>query len=97
LNPAIGVPEESENPSMMSTEVRLSEIALRETVELIRLDLPQDLAAPLLERGVLPGCRMCPMWRTPSGDPVVLVDGTLLALRREVANCLCVKRAAEEQ
>jgi Fe2+ transport system protein FeoA len=76
-------------------EIRLSEVGLREEVELVRLDLEDDAATPLLERGVLPGCRLCPMRNTPFGDPVVLVDGTLLALRREVANCLCVRRLAD--
>jgi Fe2+ transport system protein FeoA len=30
---------------------------------------------------------------SPSGDPIVLVEGALLALRREMACCLCVKHA----
>jgi Fe2+ transport system protein FeoA len=38
---------------------------------------------------------MCPLRVSPSGDPVVLVDGTVLALRRELASCLCVKTAAD--
>jgi Fe2+ transport system protein FeoA len=77
-----------------AAELRLSQVALRDTVELLRLDLPEHAATPLMERGVLPGCRICPVRLTPSGDPVLLVDGTLLALRREVASCLCVRRAA---
>jgi Fe2+ transport system protein FeoA len=77
-----------------STELRLSEVPLRATVELLQLDMPAHAATPLLERGVLPGCRISPVRLTPSGDPVVLVDGTLLALRREVASCLRVRRTA---
>jgi len=75
-----------------AAELRLSQVALRDTVELLRLDLPDHAATPLMERGVLPGCRICPVRLTPSGDPVLLVDGTLLALRKEVASCLCVRR-----
>jgi Fe2+ transport system protein FeoA len=74
-------------------ELRLADIPLRETVELVRIDLPPDQMEALLERGVLPGCQLCPVRRSPSGDPIVMVDGSLLAIRREMAGCLCVKRA----
>ena len=69
----------------------LGDVPLRETVELVRIDLPSEQAEPLLERGVLPGCRICPVRSSPAGDPIVSVDGTLLALRRETAACLCVR------
>lgn len=74
-------------------EQRLVDIPLREVVELVRIDLPADQMEPLLERGVLPGCQLCPVRRSPSGDPIVMVEGTLLAIRHEVAQCLCVRRA----
>jgi Fe2+ transport system protein FeoA len=77
-------------------ELRLGQIPLRQTVELIRLDMPDHEMEPLLERGILPGCALCPVRFSPSGDPVLLVDGTLIALRREVAGCLCVKRVAAD-
>ncbi len=72
-------------------ELRLADIPLRQVVELVRIDLPSEQIEPLLERGVLPGCRLCPVRRSPFGDPVVDVDGSLLALRREVAGCMCVR------
>ena len=72
--------------------LRLSQVRLRDTVELLRLDLPEEVAVPLMERGVLPGCRISPVRLTPGGDPVVLVDGTLLALRMEVASRLYVSQ-----
>ena len=72
-------------------ELRLGDIPLRQTVELTHIDLPADQMEPLLERGVLPGCRICPVRSSPSGDPIVSVDGSLLALRRETADCLCVR------
>lgn len=74
-------------------DLRLADIALQEVVELVRIDLPADQMEPLLERGVLPGCQLCPVRRSPSGDPIVSVDGTLLALRKEMAGCLCVRLA----
>jgi Fe2+ transport system protein FeoA len=76
-----------------AVELRLSEIALRQEVELVRIDLPPEHVEPLLERGLMPGCRLCPVRRSPSGDPIVMVDGSVLALRREMAGCLCVRAA----
>jgi Fe2+ transport system protein FeoA len=74
-------------------ELRLTDIPLKEVVELVRFDMPGDEIEPLLERGVLPGSLLCPVRYSPSGDPIVRVDGSLLALRREMAGCLCVRRA----
>ncbi len=72
-------------------DLRLGDIPMRQEVELVSIDLPAELAEPLLERGVLPGCRICPVRSSPGGDPIVSVDGSLLALRRETADCLCVR------
>jgi len=77
--------------------LRLPSIPLRETVELVHIDLPADQAEPLFERGLLPGCRICPVRSSPSGDPIVSIDGSLLALRRETAQCLCVRLLAQPQ
>jgi len=76
------------------TDLRLSEVAIDEVVELVSFEMPDHQVEPLLERGMLPGCRLCPIRLSPSGDPIVEVDGVLLALRRETAGCLCVKRPA---
>ena len=76
-----------------AVELRLADIPLREDVELVRIDLPDEELEPLLERGILPGCRLCPVRRSPSGDPILLVDGLLVAVRKETAGCLCVRRA----
>ncbi|RMH17175.1 MAG: ferrous iron transport protein A [Gemmatimonadetes bacterium] len=81
------------NTNRAGRELRLAQIGLHEEVELVRIDLPDEQAEPLLERGLLPGCRLCPVRLSPAGDPVVMVDGTLLALRRETADCLCVRLA----
>lgn len=73
----------------------LADVPLRETVELVELDLPASQAASLMECGVLPGCSICPLRTSPSGDPVVLVDGVILALRREIARCLRVRHGVD--
>jgi Fe2+ transport system protein FeoA len=72
-------------------ELRLGDVPLRQEVELVSIDLPAHEAEPLLERGVLPGCRICPVRSSPGGDPIVSVDGSMIALRRETAACLCVR------
>lgn len=74
--------------------LRLADIPLGQEVELESMDLPESDMEALLERGVLPGCRLCPVRRSPFGDPIVNVEGTVLALRREMASCLCVRRLA---
>lgn len=84
-------PHEDGPPEGALPVLRLGDIPLRQTVELTHIDLPADQVEPLLERGVLPGCRICPIRSSPSGDPIVSVDGSLLALRRETAACLCVR------
>ena len=78
----------------LQADLRLSDVSVDEVVELIRFEMPDDQVEPLLERGVLPGCRLCPVRRSPSGDPIVEVDGVMLALRRETAGCICVRRFA---
>jgi Fe2+ transport system protein FeoA len=43
---------------------------------------------------VVPGCSLCPLRRSPAGDPIYEIDGTVLAMRRETACCLLVKRSS---
>ena len=75
----------------VSSNLRLGEVQISQEVELVSIDLPDNQAEPLFERGFLPGCRICPVRSSPSGDPIVDVDGSQMALRRETADCLCVK------
>lgn len=85
------LPVVDRTPERDASELRLGDIPLQQEVELVHLDMPAHLAEPLLERGVLPGCRICPVRSSPSGDPIISIDGSLLALRRETADCLCVR------
>lgn len=77
-------------------ELRLTEVPLNQSVELIRIDLPQEQMERLLEIGVLPGCRLCPIRRSPFGDPILDVEGSVIAVRKEVAACLCVRNAGPD-
>ncbi len=77
-------------------DVRLADVPLDEEVILVRMDMAGDDLEPLLERGIVPGCRVCPVRHSPAGGPTVYrVDGSLVALRRETASCLCVRSALE--
>jgi Fe2+ transport system protein FeoA len=79
-------------PSRATASLHLGEIPLGEVVELEGMDLPEADVESLLERGLLPGCELCPIRLSPFGDPIVKVEGTVLALRREMACCLRVRR-----
>ena len=83
-------------PVLNGPELRLVDIALGERVSLVRIDMPHEEIEPLLERGILPGCDLCPIRRSPSGDPIIEVDGSVLAVRHEVAACLCVERSGQQ-
>jgi ferrous iron transport protein A len=59
-----------------------------------RLDLPADDARRLMELGFLPGTRVTAGQSAPGGDPRVFqVDGSEIALRRETAKLLKIRRA----
>lgn len=74
----------------------LADVPLEEEVVLVRIDMAGDDLEPLLERGIVPGCKLCPVRHAPAGGPTVYsVDGALVALRRETASCLCVRSALE--
>jgi len=57
------------------------------------IDLPGDDARRLMELGFLPGARVTAGLSAPGGDPRVFqVDGSEIALRRETAKLLKVRR-----
>ena len=74
-----------------SPDLRLVDIPLGERVSLVRIDMPAGVMDPLLEKAMSPGCDLCPIRRTPSGDRIIEVDGSVLTVRHEVATCLCVR------
>jgi len=90
-------PQGYAGPAAAVTELSLAQVGLSQVVELVRIDLPLEEVEPLLERGILPGCQICPVRFSPSGDPIVMVDGVLLALRKETAGCLCVRPPEAEE
>lgn len=81
----------SANGSPASSRTSLLDAPLRQAVELERIDAPNEEVEPLLERGILPGCRLRRVRNSPAGDPIISVEGTLLALRRESAAQIFVR------
>ena len=57
------------------------------------IDLPSDDARRLMELGFLPGTQITAGRSAPGGDPQVFqVDGSEIALRRETARRMTVRR-----
>jgi len=77
-------------------ELRLVDVPLNTRVELVAIDLPEQDLEQLFERGVLPGSSLRTVRRSPSGDPIVSIDGTLLALRREMADRIRVRLSHDQ-
>jgi Fe2+ transport system protein FeoA len=64
----------------------MADLRRNEEATLDRIDLPAELAERLMELGFVPGHAVSAVHSAPSGDPRVFrVDGTEIALRRETA------------
>ena len=72
---------------------KLSELRQGESAVIVDIDLPEELAHRLMELGFIPGSRVEAARSAPGGGPRVFrVDGTEIALRRETANHVTVRR-----
>lgn len=57
------------------------------------IDLPEELSTRLMELGFVPGTVVAGGYAAPGGDPRVFrVDGSEIALRRETACCVRIRR-----
>jgi ferrous iron transport protein A len=64
----------------------MADLRKNEEATLDRIDLPAEFAERLMELGFVPGHAVSAVHSAPSGDPRVFrVDGTEIALRRETA------------
>jgi len=74
----------------------LAELRTGQRCVLDRLDLPEDMARRLMELGFLPGNEIVLGRRAPGGGPrVYRVDGSEVALRRDTAARMYVRRDPE--
>ncbi|MDQ2774065.1 MAG: ferrous iron transport protein A [Acidobacteriota bacterium] len=85
-------PGPSKNPSPLT----LADLPTGQRCVIDRLDLPEDIARRLMELGFLPGNEVVPGRRAPGGGPRVFrVDGSEVALRRDTAARLYIRRDPE--
>jgi ferrous iron transport protein A len=72
--------------------IRLSELGEGQNAVVDALQLPQELAARLMELGFVPGHAVLAGRSAPGGDPRIFrVDGSQIALRRETTSQIFVK------
>jgi ferrous iron transport protein A len=75
-----------------STSRTLADLPENHEALVVRLDLPEDLAARLMELGFVPGHPVEAARSAPGGDPRVFrVDGAEVALRRETARHIYIQ------
>ena len=85
-----GNSSQPEAASATLVDLRRGDVAV-----LDRINLPGDDARRLMELGFLPGATITAGFSAPGGDPRVFqVDGSEIALRRETARRLTVRRPA---
>ena len=71
----------------------LSEIAVGESAVVALLDLSPEVGDHLMHLGFLPEATIEVLRRAPAGDPTVYrIEGAEIALRRETARCIQVRR-----
>ncbi|MFN7923604.1 MAG: FeoA family protein [Bryobacteraceae bacterium] len=72
----------------------LADLSHGQQAEVAGIELPEDVARRLMELGFLPGGSVRAGRAAPGGDPRVFeVDGSEVALRRETAMRIRIKRS----
>jgi ferrous iron transport protein A len=71
---------------------KLCDLALGESGILEDFDMPQSVAEHLMNLGFVPGLEVLVTRSGPGGNPrVYRVDGTEVALRRDLSRCIAVR------
>jgi ferrous iron transport protein A len=74
----------------------LSELGIGQDGVVSRLDLPEEVQHHLMHMGFIPEARVTVLRRAPAGDPTVYaIDGLEIALRRDTAGSIRVRRPDE--
>jgi len=74
----------------------LSDLGVGQDAVVSRLDLPEEVQHHLMHMGFIPEARVRALRRAPAGDPTVYaIDGLEIALRRETAGSIRVRRSEE--
>jgi Fe2+ transport system protein FeoA len=70
----------------------LCDLAVGESAILEEFDMPQTIAEHLMNLGFVPGLEVLVARSGPGGNPrVYRVDGTEVALRRDLSRCIAVR------
>jgi ferrous iron transport protein A len=73
----------------------LGDLAVGESGILEDFDMPQSIAEHLMNLGFVPGLEVLVARSGPGGNPrVYRVDGTEVALRRDLSRCIAIRRSA---
>ena len=74
----------------------LSELGIGQDAVVSRLELPEEVQHHLMHMGFIPEARVTVLRRAPAGDPTVYaIDGLEIALRRDTAGAIRVRRPDE--
>lgn len=74
----------------------LTDLRIGETATLVALDLPESVQNYLMHMGFVPDAVVTALRRAPAGDPTVYaIDGMEIALRRDTAEAIRVRTAAD--
>src|SRR5271170_4194392 len=74
----------------------LSELGIGQDAVVSRLELPEEVQHHLMHMGFIPEARVTVLRRAPAGDPTVYaIDGLEIALRRDTAGSIRVRRTDE--
>jgi ferrous iron transport protein A len=74
----------------------LSELGVGQDAVVSRLELPEEVQHHLMHMGFIPEARVTVLRRAPAGDPTVYaIDGLEIALRRDTAGSIRVRRPDE--
>jgi ferrous iron transport protein A len=76
----------------------LHDLAVGESGILEEFDMPQAIAEHLMNLGFVPGLEVFVARSGPGGNPrVYRVDGTEVALRRDLSRCIAVRRLRQAE
>ena len=79
------------NDTVSSSPRNLCDLAVGEIGILQNFDMPQNIAEHLMNLGFVPGLEVLVARSGPGGNPrVYRVDGTDVALRRDLSRCIAV-------
>jgi len=74
----------------------LSELGIGQDAVVSGLDLPEEVQHHLMHMGFIPEARVTALRRAPAGDPTVYaIDGLEIALRRDTASSIRVRRPGD--